>query len=169
MTKTKKLVYIALLVAQALVLHIVEGMLPINLGIPGTKLGLANIITLVSIYLFSFKDCLSIVILRTALANFLAGSLSSFLFSISGGILSLIAMYVIQKIGKEDISVTGVSIFGAVFHNIGQVLIASMIIQNLRITVYLPFLMFSAIGTGFFVGIVVRFLLRYIKDIEIKL
>lgn len=165
MTQTKKIVYIALLVAQALVLHIVERMIPINLGIPGAKLGLANIITLVSLYIFNFKDCFSIVIIRTALANFLAGSLSSFLFSISGGILSLIAMYEIKKIGKENISVIGVSIFGAVFHNIGQILIAAMIIQNLRITVYLPFLMISAIATGFFVGIVVKFLLKYLRAI----
>lgn len=165
MNKTKKLTLISLLVAQGLVLYVFESMLPLPFITPGAKLGLSNIVTLVALYMFNFKDVLLIVILRVILSTFFGGSLSSFLYSISGALLSFLAMYLIKKIGQDNVSTIGISMIGAVSHNIGQIIVAALVIQNAMIVTYLPILMVAAIGTGFFVGITSKYLLPYIKRV----
>lgn len=166
MTKNRKMTFLSLLVAQALVLNIVERMLPVPFIAPGAKLGLANIITLVCLYSFGFKDTLIVTILRVILGTLLGGSLSSFLYSISGGILSLLAMFIVKEAGRDNVSTIGVSVAGAFFHNVGQVLMAALIIQNIRIVSYLPILSVAAILTGIFVGIVGRYLLNFLKRLS---
>lgn len=166
LSKTQKIIFIALLVSQAIVLSFIERMIPLNFSIPGAKLGLANIITLTSLYLFSFKESLAIVILRTMITSFIVGSFSSFLYSISGGLLSFFVMYVLMQISFEKISPIGISIVGGVFHNLGQLLMAAFIIKNIRITYYLPFLMLTGVVTGCVVGITVRYLLRYLRKLN---
>lgn len=165
MRKTQKLTFISLLVAQALVLYMIERMLPIPFIAPGAKLGLSNIITTVCLYIFSLKDAFVVVILRIILSTFFGGSISSFLYSLSGGILSLLAMYVIKRLGKDYISIIGVSITGAFFHNLGQIFVAALIVNNINIIVYLPVLAVAGIGTGFFVGITSRFLMLYLNKL----
>ena len=163
MNKTRKMVFIALLVAQALVLHIFERMIPVPFIAPGAKLGLANIITVVAIYMLTFKYALAIVVLRVILATLLGGTLSGFFYSISGGILSLLAMFICKKFGKSEISILGISIIGAVFHNIGQIIIAAVVIENLKMVAYLPMLLVAGIGTGIFVGLTAKQLIVYLK------
>lgn len=163
MKKTQKITFISVLVAQALVLYLVERMLPIPFIAPGAKLGLSNIVTVVCLYLFNLKDAFVVIILRIILSTLFGGSLSSFLYSISGGLLSLIAMYIVKKLGKDYISIIGVSITGAFFHNLGQILMAAVIIHNINIIVYLPILSIAGIGTGFFVGITSSYLMLYVK------
>jgi heptaprenyl diphosphate synthase len=165
MKKTQKLTFISVLVAQALILYLVERMLPIPFIAPGAKLGLSNIITVVCLYLFNFKDAFTVITLRVILSTLFGGSLSSFLYSISGGLLSLIAMYLIKRLGKDYISIIGVSITGAFFHNVGQIIMAAIIISNIKIVVYLPILSIAGIGTGFFVGITARYLMLYVKKL----
>jgi heptaprenyl diphosphate synthase len=165
MKKTQKLTFLSVLVAQALILYLVERMLPIPFIAPGAKLGLSNIITIVCLYLFTFKDAFIVIILRIILSTLFGGSLSSFLYSIAGGLLSLVTMYLIKRLGKEYISIIGVSITGAFFHNVGQVLVAALIIQNINIVVYLPVLAVAGLGTGFFVGITSRYLMLYVKKL----
>jgi heptaprenyl diphosphate synthase len=165
MKKIQKLTFISLLVAQALVLYIIEGMLPVPFIAPGAKLGLSNIITVVCLYLFSFKDAFVVILLRIILSTLFGGSLSSLMYSLSGGILSLISMYLIKRFGKDKISIIGVSITGAFFHNIGQVLMAAIIIKNINIVMYLPVLSIAGLGTGFFVGITSRYLMSYVKKL----
>lgn len=165
MTKTQKMMFISILVAQAIVLYIVELMIPVPFITPGAKLGLANIVTVVSLYSLGFYDTLLVVLLRIILSTLLVGSLSSF-FSISGGILSIVAMYFVKELGKENISIIGVSVMGSVFHNIGQILIAAITVQNIRIISYLPILMIAGIGTGIFVGLTSKFMLQYLKKIK---
>ncbi|MFL0247833.1 Gx transporter family protein [Candidatus Clostridium stratigraminis] len=165
MRKSQKITFISLLVAQALVLYVIEGMLPIPFIAPGAKLGLSNIITTVCLYIFSLKDAFIVMMLRIILSTLFGGSISSFLYSISGGILSLLAMYVIKRLGKNYISIIGVSITGAFFHNLGQIIAAALIINNINIIVYLPVLAVAGIGTGFFVGITSRFLMKYINKL----
>lgn len=165
MKKTQKLTFLSVLVAQALILYLVERMLPIPFIAPGAKLGLSNIITVVCLYLFTFKDAFIVIVLRIILSTLFGGSLSSFLYSIAGGLLSLLAMYLIKRLGKEYISIIGVSITGAFFHNVGQVLVAGLIIQNMNIVVYLPVLAVAGLGTGFFVGITSRYLMLYVKKL----
>ena len=163
MSKNHRLVFISLLVAQALVLNIFERMIPVPFITPGAKLGLANIITVVAIYMLTLKEATLIVVVRVVLATFLGGNLSGFFYSISGGLLSLIAMYIVVKFGKDAVSIIGVSIIGAVFHNIGQIIIAAAVIQNLKIAAYLPVLFIAGIGTGIFVGITAKQLIVYLK------
>lgn len=166
MKKTQKMLFISILVAQALVLYIVETMIPVPFITPGAKLGLANIITVVSLYSLSIADTFLVVILRIILSTLLVGSLSSFFFSLSGGILSLLVMFILKKFGKENVSIIGVSVMGSVFHNIGQILVASITVQNIRIISYLPVLMIAGIGTGIFVGITSKFLLVHLKKLQ---
>jgi heptaprenyl diphosphate synthase len=165
MKTTRRMTFIALLVAQALVLHIFERMIPVPFISPGAKLGLANIITLISLYILGFRDTLLIVVLRVVMGTLLGGSLSSFLYSISGGLLSLFSMFGTMKLGEENVSEIGISIVGAVFHNIGQILVAAMIVHNIKIVSYLPILMVAGLGTGVFIGITVRYLKTYVKKI----
>lgn len=166
LSKTQKIIFISLLVSQAIVLSFIERMIPLNFSIPGAKLGLANIITLTSLYLFSFKESLSIVILRTIMTSFIVGSFSSFLYSISGALLSFFIMYILVQISFEKISPIGISIVGGVFHNLGQLLMAAFIIKNIRIAYYLPFLMLTGVVTGCVVGISVKYLLGYLRKLK---
>lgn len=168
MTKTQKLTFISLFVAQGLVLYMVERMIPVPFITPGAKLGLTNIITLLALYMFDFKDVFLIIVLRIILSTFLGGGLSTFLYSMAGGLLSFLAMYFIKKIGKDEVSIIGVSIVGAVFHNVGQIIVAALVIENAMIVVYLPVLAIAALGTGFFVGLTSKYLLPFIKRIPIN-
>jgi len=161
--KTRMLVLISVLVAQGMILGFIEKMLPLPFIVPGAKLGLANIVTLTSIYILSFKQAFSVVFLRVILTAATFGSMSSFLYSLSGGILSLLAMAGLFAIFKERINLITVSIVGAVAHNVGQLLVASLILESVFIMTYLPILMIIAIPTGIFVGIVARFLINYLK------
>lgn len=166
MTRTQKMVFVSMLVAQAIVLSIIENMIPLNFTIPGAKLGLANIITVTCIYIFSFKKTLYIIILRTVMTSFIGGTMSTFLYSISGALLSFIVMYILIFISREKISTMGVSIVGGVFHNIGQLIVAMIIIENSRIFYYLPALMITGVFTGMFVGLCVKYLLVYLKKLK---
>ncbi len=162
MKNTKRLVMMGLFVAMALALSIVEKMIPVPFVAPGAKLGLSNIITLTVLMSLGFKDALSVLVARIILGSIFGGGLSGFIYSISGGILSLVMMELTRKIGRESISVIGISVVGAVFHNVGQLLAAAYIIQNMNVFVYLPVLFLAAVGTGVFVGLTTKYLLSYL-------
>lgn len=98
MKKINKMTFISVLVAQALILYLVEGMMPIPFIAPGAKLGLSNIITVICLYLFTLKDAFLVMILRIILSTFFAGSMSSLLYSIAGGVFSTLSMYFIKKL-----------------------------------------------------------------------
>ncbi|HHU63998.1 MAG TPA: Gx transporter family protein [Clostridiales bacterium] len=163
MNSTKKFVVLGLLVSQALVLHIIEGFLPIPFIAPGAKLGLANIVTLSTIILLGFKEALIVLVLRSVLGNLLAGTVSSLLFSLTGGILSTIVMALLYRF-KDTFSIVAISVAGAVFHNIGQLFAAAVIINNFGIFVYLPILLITGVATGVFIGLVTKFLNKYINN-----
>lgn len=165
-SKTRMLVFISVLVAQGMILSFIESMLPIPFIAPGAKLGLANIITLSAIYLLTFKQAAAVVLLRVLLTATTFGSLSSFLYSFSGGVLSLFVMAAILKVFKGEISLIGVSIAGAVAHNLGQLFVAAIIIHNVLILTYLPILLIVAIPTGIFVGIVAKILIKYLERVN---
>ncbi len=154
MLTTKRLVLISLFIAQAAALSIVERFISIPVAIPGIKLGLANVITLLAILMLGWKDALLIVILRCSLAAMVGGNPIGFLFSICGGLLSTVVMAVLwQKFGKH-VSIINISLLGAVAHNTGQLFVAALIIQDFRVYVYLPVLLVSALVTGYIVGVV---------------
>ena len=139
--KIYKMVYMGLLVSMALVLSLIERMLPVPFIAPGAKLGLANLIIVISVYtLDSYKDSFIILILKILLSSILGGSISSLLYSISGGVLSFIVTILVKQLGKRYVSVIGVSTSAAVFHNVGQLFAASIIFKNFNIFLYLPIL-----------------------------
>ena len=155
--KTKKMVFLGLMLGYSLILYILETYIPnpFIVFFPGAKLGLTNIITLVSLLIFGFKETFIIVTVRVILSSIFAGPMSYLLFSIGGAYLSLIVMFLVNKI--KGFSVIGVSIAGAIAHNIGQLLVASILVENFLMITYLPFMLATSLVTGLFVGIVSQF------------
>lgn len=151
MTKTKRMILLSTLVAIALVIYLIEAQIPVLF--PGIKLGLANSISLVALILLGWREAFLIMFLRTLLGSIFGGGMPAFMFSLAGGILSNIIMILLYKYLKKYISIPTISVCGAVFHNIGQLLVAGFIINDLRIYVYLPVLLVAAIVTGYFIGI----------------
>ena len=164
MKKTSKMVYMSLLVAQALVLFLFERMIPVPFITPGAKLGLANLVIVIAIYtLDSYKEAFIVLFLRILLSFMFGGSISSLLFSLSGAIFSFMIMIIIKTIGKDKVSIIGVSAAGGVFHNIGQLLIAACIVKNIGVMLYLPVLSIAGIGTGIFIGVTANYMISHIK------
>lgn len=167
MTKTKRLVFLALMVSLALVLSIIESWIPIPPIVPGVKLGLANIITLIVIVFFGFKDASLVVITRCILASFFRGGIIIFLFSIMGGILSAIVMALLYKKLSRVFSIIGISIAGAIAHNAGQLTMASIVMKDSSVFGYLPILLLSGIIMGCFVGLCTNFLSNALTKVNI--
>lgn len=164
---TRRMVLLAVMVAQALILQIIENFIAIPQIVPGVKLGLANIITLVVIIHFSFRDALMVVAVRCILSSFFGGGFVVFLFSITGGVLSAVVMYILYSRLSKHFSIIGVSIGGAITHNFGQILMAAFVMKTQSVFGYLPVLLVSGIIMGCFVGICSMFLSKALKRIGV--
>lgn len=163
LNKTSKMVYMALLVSMALILSLIERMIPVPFITPGAKLGLANLVIMLSVYtLDSYKESFTVLILRLLLSTMLGGNVSMFLYSSVGGILSFIVILLVKNLGGKYVSIIGVSAAAAVFHNIGQLFVASLILNNFNIFLYLPLLSMAGIGTGIFIGISCNYILSHL-------
>lgn len=163
MSRTKKLAIRSLFVSIALVLHVAESMIPLPVLTPGAKIGLANVITMIAVVLLGYSEALGILIARIIIGSIFGGGVSGFLYSFSGGMLSLLMMALVLVLAKDRVSMIGISVTGAFFHSMGQVLMAAMILQNIRILSYLPVLLLTSIGAGIFVGYVSKALIPYLK------
>lgn len=155
----KEFTRLTILLSLSVVLNIIESFIPLFSGImPGFKLGLANIVTLFIVYEYGLKNALYVGILRVFLVGLLRTGLfnTHFIFSLSGCVLSIIMMFLAKKI---NLSIIGVSITGAIFHSIGQVLIA-IILLNSSIIYYLPWLLLFSIPTGIIIGLICKQLLN---------
>jgi heptaprenyl diphosphate synthase len=162
---TKKLAVIAMLVAQASVLHFVESLFPNPLPIPGVKLGLANIITLLALVVFDFKIAVQITILRTILGSLLSGTLfgMGFFMSFAGALTATCLMAMVLSL-LPGFSIVGISIAGAVAHNLGQLAMAAWILNFPGIILYLPVMLLMSVPTGIITGLLVKALVEYIKS-----
>ena len=158
--KVRKLVLIAILGAIAVAVSIAESFIP-SIGIPGIKLGLANIIVLIALYELGIVEAICINLLRVFLTSLVRGSFLSmgFLMSLSGAILSLGIMIVFYLLIKK-FSIVGVSVIGSIFHIFGQVIIATIYLGSGFVLYYLPVIALSAIVTGLFVGFVANAIIR---------
>ncbi len=163
-TSTRRLVFLALLVAMGTALHLVEGMLPIPLPIPGVKLGLANIITLLTLFLYGFRPGLTVALMRVVLGSLINGMFLSpgFLLGLSGALCSTMLMALLLK-RTSCFSMIGISLAGAAAHNIGQLLAAGLLLQSTAIAYYLPVLLLASIPTGFITGYLLNALLVHDK------
>lgn len=154
---TRKLTTLALLTTISLTIFLLEGMLPPLVPVPGIKLGLANIVTLIVLVWFSAKDAVLVTITRVLLGFFFAGTVMSLTYSLLGSLLSLTVMVILHRfLEKKYIYIT--SIAGAIFHNIGQIIAAVLFTSTPYLVSYLPFLMISGIVTGLFTGLCAYFL-----------
>lgn len=148
---SKKIAYMALFVALALIFSYVEALIPIDFGIPGIKLGIANVVSVISLSLFGFFETLIIVILRVVISGFLFGNLYSIIYSLAGGIFSVLLMVALKKTKK--FSVYGISMGGGVTHNLGQLIVATLTINQLRLAFYGPILIISGLIMGWLIGV----------------
>lgn len=157
----KKIAFISLFVALAMICSYIESLIPINFGIPGVKLGLANVVSVVVLYLFSPLIALIVVILRVILLGILFGNMFSILYSLTGGVVSVILMYITKK--TNLFSLVGVSIVGGVSHNLAQLFVAMVVIEQLKLSFYGPVLIISGIVTGTMIGLLC---MQVIKRVE---
>ena len=159
--KTKKIVTLALFTTLALTIFTIENAIPPLVPIPGIKLGLANIITLVVLHNYSAKDALLVLIMRILLSCFFFGQAMSLLYSLVGGLVCFAAMVVVHHMLQGHF-LTLISMVGAVFHNLGQLAVAYCITEVPGVLVYLPFLLLSGLLTGCFTGLCAHFMQKYL-------
>ena len=144
--------------ALALIFSYVELLIPINFGIPGAKLGLANLVIIIVLYKTDWKEALLLSVVRIVLAGFLFGNLFGILYSLAGGILSLAVMALLKRSGP--FSIIGVSMAGGVSHNVGQLIMAMLVVETYAVGYYLPVLLIAGLITGTLIGIAGREMLK---------
>lgn len=160
-----RVAYFGVFTALALIFSYVESLIPINFGIPGVKLGLANLITLIALYKMSVKETYIISIARVVLSGFIFGNLFAILYSLAGGLLSLTIMTWFKR--SDKFSIYGISMAGGVFHNVGQLIMAMLVVESVTIAGYLPVLLVSGLITGLVIGVVSEETLKRIGKIKI--
>lgn len=161
MNRTKRITTDAILAAAALLLFLVEAQIPAFIPIPGIKLGLANIATLVALHLFGKRDAAAVLFIRVMLGSVFSGNITTFAFSAGGGILCFFILCLLRHFGKIPLWVH--SVFGAIAHNIGQLIVASFWMQTTTVFWYFPYLLLSAVICGSFTGLCAQFTLKYLK------
>lgn len=159
---TKKTACMGMLVALAFIFSYIEALIPISIGIPGVKLGLANLVTIVALYTLGAVPAIGLSLLRIVLAGFTFGNLASMMYSLGGGILSILVMIAAKK--TKLFSITGVSVLGAVFHNVGQIVVAVLVVETKSLFYYLPVLLISGIAAGVLIGILGGELVKRLGD-----
>ncbi len=161
----RKLIYLSLLVSGGLVLGLLELNIPMPVVIPGAKIGISNIIVLVTIVFFGYREGIFVAVLKTLLLVLITGSVSSFIFSFTGTMLSALVMIASHRFLSRYLSIIGISILGAVFHNVGQIIAAAVVLESTHIVAYLPFLMIFAIFTGIFIGFSSREVVKILGEV----
>jgi heptaprenyl diphosphate synthase len=158
---TKKIAQTSILLALALGIAWLERLLPPGSPIPGVRLGLSNTITLIALYLLGLRAAASVTILRVLLAGALFGGVSSIIYGMAGALLSLTIMFFLKISSKPTI--IGVSAAGGVFHNVGQLLIASIVVNNFGLFTYLPILAVSGTAAGALTGFLAHLALKRLE------
>lgn len=148
---SKKAAMLGMFTAVAMICSYIEAMIPVNFGIPGIKLGLANLVVLLVLYMMGTKDALIVSVLRIILTGFLFGNLFGILYSLAGGLLSFLVMWILKRTGK--LRIISVSVAGGISHNTGQLLVAALVVENYKIMYYIPVLLIAGFLTGLLIGI----------------
>ena len=149
----------------ALILSYVELLIPINFGIPGMKLGLANLLVVILLYKGCPRDALLLSVIRILLSGLIFGNMFSIFYSLGGGLLSLAVMVFLKKTGQ--FTVAGISIGGGASHNVGQLLVAMFVVQTYQVGYYLPVLLFAGVITGAVIGILSAEVLKRTQSIRL--
>lgn len=147
--------------ACAMILSYVESLLPINLGVPGAKPGLPNVVIVMALYCMGAWEALGMNCVRILLTGFLFGSVFGMLYSFAGAILSFLGMLLVKKI--KGITVLGVSVIGGILHNLGQLTVAIPVLATGRLILLAPYLILAGVAAGLLVGTVNRLMLPYVQ------
>lgn len=158
--------YFGVFTALALIFSYVEMLIPIQFGVPGIKLGLANLLIVIMLYKCGPKEALLLSVVRIILSGFIFGNMFSILYSLAGGILSLAVMALLKSRG--GFSVMGVSIAGGVSHNLGQLAVAMAVVATYRVGYYFPVLLIAGLLTGMLIGIISNEVLKRIRNINLQ-
>ncbi len=165
-SKTLRLSFMALIMSMAAVISYFERFIPL-INVPGVKLGLASIFTLLALAFFSWREALTILIGRILLVFFFSGSPVSLLYSLSGGLFSLLAMVLALRLSPGFFSIIGVSLLGAFFHNTGQALVLALLIGSFEIALgYYPILILASLVTGPVTGYIASYVLGHVQIVS---
>ena len=151
--RTKRLTTLSIMLAISIVLSIVESMLPV-IPVPGVKLGLANVVTLLIMFLYGEKDAFTVLLLRIVLVGLLRGNIFSvtFFLSLSGGMVAYLFMFLFKRINR--FSMVGISIMGAFGHSVGQIVMAIFLIERTELIFYFPYILVLSVATGVVTGLI---------------
>lgn len=162
--KIKQIAMMSILIALSFVLSYVDSLIVLPFGIPGIKLGIANIAIIYTLYKIGAKEAIVVSILRLVLSSILFGSVLTFLYSLVGAVLSLSLMIILKK--YTNLALITISISGAVLHNIGQIIVAVIVMATKEIVFYLPILIITGILSGIGVGILSVLTIKYTKNLQ---
>ena len=163
MNNTRIITICGLMTALAMIFSYIESLVPIPIPVPGVKLGLANMAIMIVMFTIGTREAVCVDIIRVVLTSMLFGNFNSFIFSISGAVLSIVVMAVLKHTGK--FSEVGISVTGGVMHNIGQIIAAIIIMDTSAIILYLPVLMISGVVTGIVIGIVASIIVKRVNRV----
>lgn len=161
--RTKRLTTLSIMLAISIVLSIVESMLPV-IPVPGVKLGLANVVTLLIMFLYGEKDAFTVLLLRIILVGLLRGNIFSvtFFLSLSGGMVAYLFMFLFKQINR--FSMVGISIMGAFGHSVGQIIMAIFLIERTELIFYFPYILVLSVATGVVTGLIANRALSIMKQ-----
>ena len=155
---TRKIAYMGMFIAVAMVFSYVESLIPVNIAVPGVKLGLANLVTIVVMFKMDVRSAWMISLIRVVLSALLFGNLSIMVYSLAGAVLSLLVMTLCMKL--KIFGLLGTSILGAVSHNAGQIIMAAILMKSGNIMLYVPVLCISGTIAGICIGLAGAVLVR---------
>ena len=162
--KIKRVAFLGLTIALAMIMSYIETLFPLNFAVPGIKMGLANIVIIFVLYRMSFGDACIVSLVRVFLVSLLFGNVMALAYSLAGASLSLLVMYLLKK--SDKFSVIGVSITGAVMHNVGQIVMAMIILHTSQLAYYMAVLMLSGILFGALTGVSATLVMKHMKHIK---
>ena len=163
--KTKKVAMLGLTIALAMIMSYIEALVPLSFAVPGIKMGLANIVIIFVLYKIGTKEAILVSLIRVILVSLLFSNVMAMAYSIAGAVLSLGIMWILKKTDK--FSVIGVSIAGGIMHNVGQIIMAVILLGTEQIALYLPVLIITGTATGVVIGIVSGLVINRFKNIRL--
>ena len=161
-SKARRVALYGMLTALAFILSYVESLVPVTLGIPGVKLGLANLVVVIALYTLDLKGAFVISVVRIVLSGLTFGGLLSMLYSLAGGLLSFAVMAILSR--KKVFGTVGVSVCGGVAHNIGQLLVAMAVLETESVWYYFPVLLISGSVAGVLIGLLGGWMTGRVQD-----
>ena len=163
--KTKKVAMLGLTIALAMIMSYIEALVPLSFAVPGIKMGLANIVIIFVLYKIGTKEAILVSLIRVILVSLLFSNVMAMAYSIAGAVLSLSVMWLLKKTDK--FSFVGVSIAGGIMHNVGQIIMAVILLGTEQIALYLPVLIITGTLTGVVIGIVSGLVINRFKTIRL--